>query len=349
MMRGMSSRRRSAMPGKTRTVLTFSFLALFLSFGALAAEEIKKDFHQSFDVKEGTALSLRFGDGDVKLMPWEKDVIDVTVRYRADIAQAGIRLGKDRDFDVEFRQSADTVYVIGKEPGGATIGFFNEHVYEYIYEIRSPRYVALELDGDDGNVEIENWAARIDCRIDDGDIHLTDIAGGETRIHGEDGEVKIARLSGSLTIEVDDGDVSLAECDMKDCRVAGEDGEITISQSKGSFDLSADDGDIVAKRIQADGLLIRTADGNVDIDLLPAANLEADIKTDDGDVKVELDKTLSVSFYVTADDADSIRIEIDGIQNLKQDEHSKSGSINGGTGRLKIQTADGDVVIRERP
>jgi hypothetical protein len=348
MMGRMSSRRRSVMTRKTLAVLTFSFFVLFTSAGSAAAEEIRKDFHKSFDVTEGASLSLRFGDGDVKLIPWEKNVIDVNVRYRADIAQAGIRLGKDRDFDVEFRQTANTVYVIGKERSGATIGFFNERVYEYVYEIHSPNYVALDLDGDDGSVEVGNWAARIDCRVDDGDIHLTGIAGGKTQIWGEDGDVEIARLSGDLTVEVDDGEVNLVDCDMKNCRVASEDGNITISQSKGFYDLSADDGDIVAKKIEARGLAVRTEDGDVDIDLLTAETLDADIKTDDGDINIDLDKTISISFYVSADDADSIRIEIDDVENLKQDEHSKSGSINGGAGRLRIQTADGNVLIRER-
>jgi len=336
------------MTKKALAVTAFSFLVLFTSLGPLAAEEVKKDFHQSFDVTEGASLSLRFGDGDVKLIPWEKNVIDVNVRYRADISHVGIRLGKKKDFDVEFRQTAGTVYVIGKEPSSASIGFYNERVYEYLYEIHSPNYVTLELDGDDGNVEIENWAAGIDCRIDDGDIHLRNITGGKTQIRGEDGNVEIAQFSGDLNIEVDDGEVNLTECDLKDGRVGSKDGNITISQSKGSYDLSADDGDIVMKKIEARGLIVRTADGDVDIDLLAGETLDVDIETDDGDINIDLEKTLSVSFYVSADDADSIRIEVDNIQNLKKDEHSKSGSINGGSGRLKIQTAGGDVLIRER-
>jgi DUF4097 and DUF4098 domain-containing protein YvlB len=336
------------MAKKTLAILTFSFLAFFAGLGTVAAEEINKEFHQSFDVKKGDSLSLRFGDGNVQLIPWEKNIIDVKVRYRADIYHVGIRLARNQDFGVEFRQTANTVYVVGKEPSSAAIGFYNKKVYEYVYEIHSPDYVALELDGDDGNVDIENWAAEIDCRIDDGDIHLRNIVGGKTQIWGEDGNLEIAHLSGDLTIEVDDGDVNLTACDMKNCRVGSEDGNITISQSKGSYDLIADDGDIVMKKIEAKGLNINTADGDVDVDLLAAETLDADIKTDDGNINIDLEKRSSVSFYVSANDADSIRIEIDNIENSKEDKYTKSGSINGGTGRLKIQTADGDVTIKER-
>jgi DUF4097 and DUF4098 domain-containing protein YvlB len=333
---------------KTIGVLTFSYLIFFAGPGSGSAEEIDKNFHQSFDVKKGDSLSLRFGDGDVRLIPWEKSLIDVKVRYRADIDHIGIILGRDRDFDVEFRQTANTVYVVGKEPSGAAVGFYNKRVYEYVYEIHSPNYVALELDGDDGDVEIENWAAEIDCHIDDGDIRLKNISGERTQIWGEDGNLEIANLSGDLTIEVDDGDVDLTACEMKKCRVENEDGNITISRSKGSFNLTADDGDIVMRKVEAGVLNISTADGDIEVELLAAGTLDADIKTDDGNIDIDLEKGSSVSFYVSADDADSIQIEVDHIENSKEDKYSKSGSINGGTGRLKIQTADGDVTIREK-
>jgi DUF4097 and DUF4098 domain-containing protein YvlB len=329
-------------------VLMFSSLIFFAGLGTVAAKEINKDFHQSFNVKRGDSLRLRFGDGNVQLIPWEKDIIDVKVRYWADIDVVGIRLGRRHDFDVEFSQTANSVYVTGKEVSGATIGFQNERVHEYVYEIHAPDYITLDLNGDDGDVNIENWSAEIECRIDDGDILMRNIVGGEISIWGEDGDVEINNLSGDLTIELDDGDVNLTSCYMGRCRVEGEDGKITISQSKGSFDINVDDGDIVMEKIEAKGLNISTEDGDVEADLLAADTLDADIKTGDGDISIDLEEGFSVSFYVSADDADSIRIELDNIESYKEDHHIKSGSINGGNGRLKIRTIDGNVTIREK-
>lgn len=336
------------MTKKPLYVLMFSFLIFFAGLETVAAEEINKDFHRSFDVKEGDSLRLRFGDGNVQLISWEKNIIDVKVRYRADIDAVGIRLGRKQDFDVEFSQTANSVYVTGKEASSATIGYHNKRVYEYVYEIHSPDYITLDLDGDDGNVDIENWAADIECRIDDGDVNLRNIVGGKTSIWGEDGDVEIDNLSGDLTVEVDDGDVNLTACHMERCRVEGEDGEITISQSKGSFDLNVDDGNVIMKKIEAKGLNISAEDGDIEVDLLAAETLDADIKTGDGDIDIDLEKGFSVSFYVSSNDADSVRIDFDNIENYKEDEHIKSGSINGGNGRLKIRTADGNVTIREK-
>jgi len=303
-------RKENIMTKKFSSVLILSFLIFITSFGSAVAKEINKEFHQSFDVKSGDSLHLRHGDGDVRLIPWKKNIIDVKVRYRADIDVVGIRLGRKHDFDVEFRQTENTVYVTGKEESSATIGYQNKNVYEYVYEIHSPEYVQLDLDGDDGNVNIESWKAEIECRIDDGDINLRNIVGEKITIWGEDGNVEIDNLTGDLTIKVDDGDLILNACETTRCRLEAEDGDL-------------------------------------DLDLLAVEMFEADIKTDDGDVTVDLAKVFSTSFYASADDADYIRIELDDIEDYKEDRISKSGSIHGGKGRMMIRTADGNITIKE--
>jgi len=334
------------MARKSLCALTLSFFLFFCGLGLAAAEEINKNFHQSFNVKGGDSLCLRFGDGDVTVVPWEKDVIDVSVRYRADIDVAGIRLGGRNDFDVEFRQSGNTVYVTAKEPSSGAIGFYNKKVYEYVYEIHSPGTVRLDLEGDDGDVMIENWRAEVECRVDDGDIHLKNIAGGRTDVRTDDGDVTIDTLSGDLTITIDDGDVILTACDLGSCRVDGEDGEVKIRQSKGSFDITVDDGNVIMERIEARGLHISAAEGNIEVDLLAGPALDAELKTEDGDIEINLEKGFSVSFHVSADDTDNIRLDLTGIESFKEDRYGKSGSINGGTGRMRVRTDDGDVTIR---
>ena len=334
------------MTKKLSSILILSLLIFSTHIGTALAKEINKDFHQSFDVKEGDTLRLKHGDGNVQLTPWDKDIIDVKVRYRADIDAVGIRLGSKDDFNVEFRQTGNTVYVTGKETSRGTIGFYNKKQYEYIYEIHSPDYIKLDLDGDDGNVDISGWTAEIDCRIDDGNITLRNISGEKTTIRGEDGDIEIDNFTGDLTIELDDGDVFLTACDMPRCRLRTEDGDIEISESKGSFDITVDDGNVTMRQITARGLIMRSEDGDIDLDLLADETLDADIRTDDGNVTVSLEKGFSLSFHVSADDVDYIRIDLDDIENYREDDHSKSGRIGGGNGRLKIRTADGDITIK---
>ena len=336
------------MTKKLSSILFLSFFLFSSTIGIAAAKDINKSFHESFNVKKGDILRLKHGDGNVRLTPWDKDIIDVKVRYRADIDAVGIRLGSKDDFLVEFRQTGNTVYVTGRETSRGTIGFYNKKQYEYVYEIQSPDYIRLDLNGDDGNVDISGWAAEIDCRIDDGDIILRNISGDETTIHGEDGDIEIDNLKGELAIVVDDGDIFLTACKMPRCRVEAEDGDIEISEAEGSFDITVDDGDVTMRQIAAAGLIIRANDGEIDLDLLAGDTLDADIRTDDGDVTVDLEKGFSLTFHASADDVDYIRIDLDDIEDYREDRVSKSGRIRGGNGQLRIRTADGDITIKEK-
>jgi DUF4097 and DUF4098 domain-containing protein YvlB len=339
-------REDNTMTHKLSFVLILFMFIFSASTGPAAAKEINKDFHKSFNVKSGDKLRLKHGDGNVKVIPWEKDIIDVKVRYRADIDAVGIRLGSRDDFVVEFRQTGNTVYVTGKETSRGTIGFYNKKTYEYIYEIHSPNYIQLDLEGDDGDVEISGWATEIDCLIDDGDIKMRDINGEKITVRGEDGDIEIDELSGDLTIEVDDGDVYLTGCDMPRCRLEANDGDIEIDVAEGTFDIALDDGNLTMRQIAATGLIIRADDGDIDVELLEGERLDADIRTDDGDVTVELEKGFSLSFHASADDVDYIRVDLDYVEDLREDEQSKSGRLGEGEGRLKIRTADGDITIK---
>ena len=124
-------------------------LAWMALASGLTAEEIKRDFHESFDVSQGARLRLRHGDGDVDIRPWDKNVLDIEVHYHADISSFGLGRRRHPDFTVDFSQRGDQISVVGRRTGhgGFQIGFFSSRRYEYTYTIRGPAYLELELEG----------------------------------------------------------------------------------------------------------------------------------------------------------------------------------------------------------
>ena len=90
--------------------------------------------------------------------------------------------------------------------------FHSVQEHEYTYTIMAPSYVVLDLDGDDGDIEITGWRGDIDCALDDGDVELADVENGRTRIGLEDGDVAVDGLIGELVVSGDDGDVVLTDC-----------------------------------------------------------------------------------------------------------------------------------------
>jgi DUF4097 and DUF4098 domain-containing protein YvlB len=327
-----------------RYVLPLVVLAVAGAVPALAVT-IDRDYHESFDVREGVRLELRHGDGDVTITPWDKDVIEVEVRYFADVKKVGI--GSDPDFAVEFDQSGDVVRVIGHEKLGSGIAFFQAvRRHDYRYTISAPSYVKLELNGDDGDVSITGWRADIECVGDDGDIDVSDVMNATTRISVDDGDVQADGVVGELTVSGDDGDVILSGCHVTTARISIQDGDVVASGCEGDFRVSVDDGDVSLDDLRSRSVKISGEDGDVEAALTGEGAVDVEVATDDGDITVSMSGDLSYAFVITMDDGD-VRVDVPTVDEFDQGRHLVSGEVRGGEGRVHLSTSDGNVVLRE--
>jgi hypothetical protein len=326
-----------------RLAFCVACVAALLVAAPAGAREIDKTFEKTFDVSEGAKLRLFHGDGDAVITPWDKDVIAVNVRYHADLTTVGF--GTDPDFDVEFKQKGDVVTVRGIE--GSSSGVFivrTVREYEYTYTISAPSYVLLDLEGDDGDVDVSGWRADIRCRMDDGDVDLTDIDTALTDIAIEDGDIRIENLEGELLVRGDDGSVFVIGSSLSHARVENEDGDVKFTDSRGSFEVSVDDGDVTLSRVAADVVDVRGNDGGVDLDLLGEGEIHVNISVDDGDVVVRLAEGLSFDYLVTVDDGD-VSVNLTDATETHHGNHRLSGSVRGGGGLVRVSGADGDVTL----
>jgi DUF4097 and DUF4098 domain-containing protein YvlB len=342
-MKPAESKRRKR---RMRKAIFAFVVALLLAASTISAQasKIDKYFHESFDVQKGCTLQLRHGDGDVTITPWEKDVLDVEVRYRAEVKALGIG-GKHR-FDVEFKRTGSVIHVIGRETSSSSIGFHHYKLHEYTYTIRAPEYLELTLDGDDGDVDIQDWQGKIECTLEDGDVELRNIFSPETNVDLEDGDLRIDGLEGNLLVDGEDGDVVLVDAKTPQCRIRLEDGDLTIRRSEGDFEIDVSDGDVDLDRVRAGMLELSAEDGDLELDLLKVDPIDLDIRSYDGDVTVNLDPGISAAFSIDTRDG-RIRADLPGARDLKKGRGELSGRIGTGEGRIYIRTADGNVTLRE--
>lgn len=306
--------------------------------------EINRDYNKQFNVSKGAILRLDHGDGDVTITPWDKDVIEVKIRYRAELTSVGI--GSDPDFEAEFSQDGNVVHVRGREKSSGILGFQHYEEYDYTYTINAPAYVELDCRGDDGYISIEDWHGEIEVELDDGDITLSRITSPETRLEFEDGNVDIEDCSGELYARGDDGDIVINNCNTSLCRLELQDGKIKIKRGGGDYEIDLDDGDLDMYHIKGRLLDITVADGDIDISLLKGENIDVDINSDDGDVTLELEKGISTSYRIDTDDG-GIRIDLPSAKKEREGEDWASGELGSGKGRISINTADGRVTLKE--
>jgi len=329
-----------------KVVLTAILLttALLSTVVPAPARELNKDYHESFAVHEDSRLHLVHGDGDVNITPWDKDMLDVKVRYH--VKHEKIGLGGEAEFDVEFRQEGDTIHVIEHEKSVLVIGYSNMSQYNYTYTIQAPAYLELNIQGEDGNVAISGWQGEIRCSSDDGDFQLQDINSPRTELELEDGDLDIVDFSGTLEIAGDDGDVNLRRCQFPACRIRTEDGNVEVIECRGNFDIELDDGDVDIRRSAADEISIETADGDIQLHLDKAAELDLYAQTDDGDILIDLEQGTSAVFLIETEDGE-ILLDLPGAEIYTHDDEKAEGQIATGKGRIRIETADGTVRLQE--
>ncbi|MCZ6507064.1 MAG: DUF4097 family beta strand repeat-containing protein [Acidobacteria bacterium] len=303
-----------------RTLKTW---CLCVAAGAMVcgAATVDRSFNESFPVAPGVRLELIHGDGDVDIEAWDNDRIDISVRYR--VVSRG--WGGVRDFEVDFDRAGDLITVEGREiSSGFSVNFGQTH--EYRYTVKAPPYVALELRGDDGDVEVRDWESDIDLRSDDGDVTI-------------DG------LRGNLRLALDDGDVDLYDCDVDSATLRLEDGDVTLHGGSGDWVLTVDDGDLELLDLAAGTVKVRAEDGDVVLGLLPSGRLDIDIRTDDGDVVLAVPSEISASFTFLVDDG-TISLRADGVRVESKRAHRTTGVLGTGSGEIRVQTEDGDIALR---
>ncbi len=308
-----------------------------------SGKEIRKDYHESFEVEKGYGLRLKSGDGEVTIRRWDKDEIDVEIHYFADLKLLG---SGERDFEVEFRRKKNIIEVNGQEKSTGTIGFQIFDVKEYTYTIHAPDYVTIDIDGEDGEIDIEGWRNNIEIRVEDGDVSLADTKADRVLVRTEDGDVDIEELEGDLDLSGEDGQIEIYRSRLGECVIRHEDGDINVRDSEGNFDIETDDGDIDLYRIKTSRLNLQTNDGTVDVELQKTGDLDMDVRADDGSVNISLQEGISATFTIDVDGG-RIRVDLPGAENIQKGRHWLSGTLNDGKGRIRIRTSDGNVNLQQ--
>ncbi|MBN1408842.1 MAG: DUF4097 family beta strand repeat protein [Calditrichaceae bacterium] len=323
------------------SVLLIIIILILSSLGL--GRDIKKDFHESFEVKSGDMLYLYHGDGDVTISSWDKHIIEIEVYFSANI----FGLAKDEyDFDIQFKQNGNKIEVTEKLKRNHRFGIRGITINRYEYLIKLPKYLLLNLDGDDGNVEIKDMAASIDCHLSDGDLQISHVSADQIKLSLEDGSLKMDDIAADLNISMDDGDVTIADYTGKDCSIDLKDGRLELNRVSSNFDIHCDDGDIELHHIRTNLLKITANDGDVYIDLIQSENPDIAVKVDDAKVVIDFHKEISAKIEIETDDG-SIDTRISDAEYEKKKRNYYNAEINGGKGKVHIETNDGNIILRK--
>jgi len=326
----------------TAASLCVLFALVVVQAGAVTVD---REFQETFDALEGDVISCRYGDGDVVVIPWDQETIDVNVRYHVDVRGFGI--GEEPDFEIDMERVDNEIVIVGRETSVKAAIVRIRNVHEYRYTIHAPPVVALELSGDDGDVTIDGWRSSVSVLADDGDVTVTDVETDRVRVSVEDGDIELSDTIGELRVSGDDGDVVLTNCAFPLAQLKLADGDVAASGCDGRLEISVDDGDIALFGVTGESIEIRGEDGDVRIEYGDVGAVDLDVTLDDGDVDVLFGAGLSATLLVTTEDG-RLSVAGDEVTDLRVEEERAEAVVGGGEGRMRLRTADGSVTIRQR-
>jgi DUF4097 and DUF4098 domain-containing protein YvlB len=283
---------------KKGILLIFSLCFLTIVFPQSRNKVIEK----SFPANPGTNLFIK-AFGDIDITTWNKREIYVKITL------GGSEKYRDR-YEFELDKRDETVRVITTKRGRISVSLFSIGRHYLRYQVKMP-----------ADIEVE--------------------------IEQEDGDINIRDLTGNITVYSEDGDIFLDDIHTKRVSVETEDGDITIDNLSAEIHIDTEDGDIRTRYIDSDKISINAEDGNVELRLDKTyPNGRYTITAEDGDVDVFLDDNFKGEIDCEADDG-GVRVDVRNTDILERKRHRFRGVIGKGHAYLKIRTSDGDITIND--
>jgi hypothetical protein len=250
------------------------------------------------------------------------------------------------------------------EEGGSVWAFLMgmRHRAYIDYTIEVPGDFAAKVSSTSGDVQITSLDGGVKLFGSSGDVYLRHI-GGATFVEISSGDVEIKDIGDNLTIRMSSGDAVVREVEGT-LGIQGTSGDVEVYEVGGDAKIELASGNVILKGCRGDAILktgsgdgrIEHVEGNVkavansgDVfaSLRPDGASEYVLKTSSGDVEVTFEVTAGGGFVLeVATSSGSIEGELD----IELDRISRkllSGVVGNGDGRLYIETASGDIRIRE--
>jgi hypothetical protein len=302
----------------------------------LAFAQVAVEFHRTLTMtaREPLTLEVEVPGGDLQILYGRDGQVSI-----AGFAKASASARLDDNF-------FPALLTIGQEGNHLTIRHVPNPAYpeegiQVSYRIDVPYRTEVTSTLNRGKQSIRGILGPVKAVTDKGDIMAAYISKGleaqvgsgnlDLQVIGEhveakagSGNISCARLPQGVSAETGDGDITLVVVGPSTATVKRGTGRIDVGGARGTFIGSTDGGDIQVKAKPHDDWQLRSASGNVRLDLPPVANFELDASTDYG----------------------GFQFDRDDITRSDTDPHHFHQKISGGGKQIEAHTGSGKIVIR---
>jgi len=328
---------------KTETVLA---AALTLVFALPVSADVRDTISKSFKVEAGGKLTLEADLGSIKVEGAEGDNVKIEVVREADTSSD--KKAKDifDDFQVDFEQRGNDVFVKADLRHDGFDGFleriFNRLHVEFIVSV--PRVYNTDLRTSGGSISVDNVQGETRSKTSGGSLHFDLIAGnvwgrtsgGGIRIGEVEGEVDVHTSGGGIQIERTKGPI-LARTSGGSIRIKNAGSEVDAHTSGGGITVEE-----VMGAIQAD-----TSGGSVTATITQQPKSSCKLTTSGGGITVYLAEEIAADLNARSSGG-RVTTEFPVTVQGEVRKNEIQAKLNGGGPELYLRTSGGSVHIKKK-
>ncbi|MBZ5720454.1 MAG: DUF4097 domain-containing protein [Acidobacteriia bacterium] len=173
-----------------------------------------------------------------------------------------------------------------------------------------------------GDIKVAYISKGVAVKAASGDLYL-EMIGERVDARTGSGNISCLRAAQGASVETGDGDIVLMVVGPSAATVKKGNGRIEVGGARGTFSGSTDGGDLHIKALPHDDWVLKSATGNIHVELPPAAGFEVDATTTSGELAIKRDD------IARSDSA---------VRHFHQ-------KVNGGGKQIEVRTESGKIVI----
>lgn len=277
------------------------------------SRRFKEEFHQSYDLKPGSRVSVESFNGSVEIVGWDKNSVEISgTKYAAtEDLLAAIRV------DIVPGEDAVRVRAVRPVERGGNMGCS--------FVIRVPSRTDLDrIDSSNGSIRIENVNGSARLRTSNGAI----------RVNGLRGEIDAATSNGSVDLQGFDGSAV----------VRTSNGRIRADRVRGHLEATTSNGGIEARLDDPAPnrpVKLNTSNGSIQLTLDGQAAPEVRASTSNATITVRMPESLGAQVQsVTSNGSITSELDVTGKVRTK---NRLEGAVGAGGSLLDLRTSNGSI------
>ena len=329
-----------------KTLFVLAFVVVFALTSTACLYGIAGDsIEKTFQVRPGGHLKLETVYGSVEVNTSNTNTLEIEVFREAKSFSSSRAEQILEDFEVDFQQEGNTVFVTGKYKGRGLEGFRN-NIGKYIrinFVVSAPREFNVDLATRGGKITVDDLKGEVRSHTSGGSLNFSRIEGsvwGKT----SGGSIKLLSCTGTAEVKTSGGSITLGEVS-GDVIARTSGGGIRVERAKGNVDVHTSGGSITVEEVEG-SIQARTSGGSVKAHISRQPESDCSLKTSGGSVTVYLADDIAVNVNAGTSGG-RVYTEFPVMIQGEIKKTSLKAKINGGGPELYLHTSGGSVHIKK--